>query len=387
MNKSEKNILYIQYANPGVYPPLHRSARIFVKRGWKVNFLGISAFKEADNLTIKPDPNINVQKLKYCKPSIYQKFHYIYYLLWVLFWTIWNRPNLIIASDPLSTPVAYVISLLPGSNIIYYEHDSPSPSAEYGLFTRITIWLRRPLSKRSLVCVLPNIERANIFRNQMANNSRVHCVWNCPTVEEVAAPKTTRDRDTFNIIYNGSISPERITPPMIRAISLVPDEVNFLILGYETDITRPYLSELKTLCSELLLNDRISFLSALPHSEMMEFCKDNDAGICILPLNSNDVNVKYMAGASNKVFDYLASGLPILVSTADEWEELIIKKGYGLGCDPDDPESIAAAIRWLHDNRDLTIKMGEQGRQRVIKEWNFEKQFEPVLKIIESNLH
>ena len=45
-----RSILYVQYAAPGVYPPIERSARIFKQHGWKVRFLGVRALGQSAKL-------------------------------------------------------------------------------------------------------------------------------------------------------------------------------------------------------------------------------------------------------------------------------------------------------------------------------------------------
>jgi glycosyltransferase involved in cell wall biosynthesis len=91
-----------------------------------------------------------------------------------------------------------------------------------------------------------------------------------------------------------------------------------------------------------------------------------------------------MAGASNKPFDYLAQGLAVLVSDLSEWRELYVEPGYGLACDPRDPDGIAGAIRSLIASPERLRAMGEAGRQRVLDEWNYERQFAPVLAALTS---
>jgi glycosyltransferase involved in cell wall biosynthesis len=99
-----------------------------------------------------------------------------------------------------------------------------------------------------------------------------------------------------------------------------------------------------------------------------------------MPTDSQDPNLQFMVGASNKPFDYLACGLALLVSDLPSWRQLYVDASYGLVCDPDDPASIAAALLWFLEHPDDQRAMGERGRQRVATEWNYEHQFAPVLE-------
>jgi glycosyltransferase involved in cell wall biosynthesis len=114
----------------------------------------------------------------------------------------------------------------------------------------------------------------------------------------------------------------------------------------------------------------------------MAVCRTNDVGLAFMPKNSADVNEQTMSGASNKAFDYLACGLALLVSDLPEWRTMYVDTGVGLTCDPDDPESIAAALQWFIEHPVEMRAMGERGRQRILSEWNYEHEFDPVVGML-----
>jgi glycosyltransferase involved in cell wall biosynthesis len=87
-----------------------------------------------------------------------------------------------------------------------------------------------------------------------------------------------------------------------------------------------------------------------------------------------------MVGASNKPFDYLARGLALLVSDVPAWRATYVERGLGRCCDPGDPDSVAQAIRWFAERPAEARAMGERGRRQVADEWNYERQFAPVLE-------
>jgi spore maturation protein CgeB len=103
-----------------------------------------------------------------------------------------------------------------------------------------------------------------------------------------------------------------------------------------------------------------------------------------LPLESGDCNVKAMTGASNKPFDYLACGLALLVSQLPDWEEMFVRPGYAISCDPTSAESLATAMGWLYEHPEEVRAMGERGRRRILKDWNYDHQFQPVLNMLSA---
>src|SRR5437879_6009463 len=120
-----RQILYVQYTNPGAYPPLEHSARILAGRGWKVHFLGTGSLG-ANALQFEAHPNIAVQRMRFCPAGWKQKLHYAAFCCWVFGWALLCRPRWVYASDPLSCPVALLLSFLPWLRVVYHEHDLPS---------------------------------------------------------------------------------------------------------------------------------------------------------------------------------------------------------------------------------------------------------------------
>jgi glycosyltransferase involved in cell wall biosynthesis len=93
-----------------------------------------------------------------------------------------------------------------------------------------------------------------------------------------------------------------------------------------------------------------------------------------------------MVGASNKPFDYLACGLPILMNDSKDWVEFFEKEGLGKSCNPESAESIAAAIRELLSDTDQFYKMRKLGLNKISTEWNYEAQFAPIQKLLENEI-
>jgi glycosyltransferase involved in cell wall biosynthesis len=75
--------------------------------------------------------------------------------------------------------------------------------------------------------------------------------------------------------------------------------------------------------------------------------------------------------------------MALLVSDLPDWREFYVQPGYGLACDPEDPVSIATALRWYLEHPEETGAMGERGRQQVLQEWNYERQFQPVRDLLD----
>jgi spore maturation protein CgeB len=51
-------------------------------------------------------------------------------------------------------------------------------------------------------------------------------------------------------------------------------------------------------------------------------------------------------------------------------------------CNPEDVSSIAAALEWFAAHPDQRHQMGERGRQRILDDWNYERQFSGVYRAL-----
>jgi glycosyltransferase involved in cell wall biosynthesis len=374
-----KRILYIQYTNPGGYPPLEHSSRILASNGWSVLFLGTGALG-ADSLRFPAHPNITVRRMPFCPSGWRQKPHYLAYCLWVLLGVLIWRPKWVYASDPLACLSALIASWVPGLGVLYHEHDSPGARGVRSM--SLIMRARHLLANRAELCILPNSKRLERFIQDLGPIERAVCVWNCPAKEEVSEQRQAGGFDAVWLVYHGSIGPHLIPRTLIHALSLLPDRVRLRVTGYETVGTRGYIGELTGIAAALGIAERVKFRGPIPRYELFRDKEPADIGLALMPMLAPNQNFEGLTGASNKAFDYLACGLPFLVSDLPDWRQMFVDPGYALACDPGDPQSIAAAISRMIENPDPMRAMGEAGRQRILMEWNYETQFQPVLEFM-----
>jgi glycosyltransferase involved in cell wall biosynthesis len=378
MTPRQKRVLYIQYANPAALPPLEHSSKLLLKTGWEVLFLGVRA-ANTDNIAFQ-DPQIRVELLRDCAGGWRNRLRYLSFLGWVVVKALSWSPNWIYASDMSVCPVAYLLSFFPSTQMIYHEHDSPAEKAT-GLFQRFLLFFRRLLARRAL-CILPNEQRESIFRKETRAASSC-VVWNCPTVDEISSQRAAPDHDSVWVMYHGSIVPQRLPLAVAYSFKLLPPEVKLRVAGYETVLNQGYVNRLRAEFRELQIEDRFEFIgSVATRKELLAWCAKSHVGLALMPEQTSDINMLHMTGASNKPFDYLSSGMCLLVSDLPDWKGLFVDSGYGLACSASDPHSIAGALNWFVNHRDEMLRMGEAGRKKIATDWNYEKQFEGVLALM-----
>ena len=376
--------MYVQYTNPAGYPPLQHSSRILATSEWKVLFLGSGA-QGADTLEFPPHPNIRVKRLPFCPAGWRQKVHYAKFILWVLLWVVIRRPRWVYASDPLSCPVAALLTFIPGLRILYHEHDWPTEKLQCSRFEKFIFDTRRRVAQRANLCVVPNEHRGERFRQQTGTSRPIFHVWNCPALDDVVEKSNWETSDDFVVFFHGSIVPARLPFAVVNALTKLPNRVVLHVAGYETAGHAGYLRALTTHARQVGVQARFKFLGTFPRREsLLDECRHASVGLALTPLTSDDLNEQAMAGASNKPFDYMACGLALLVSDLSDWHKMFIEPGYGLACDPEDADSIAAALTWFLEHPAEIREMSNRAEQRILSEWNYEKQFSSVLQHLQA---
>lgn len=136
--------------------------------------------------------------------------------------------------------------------------------------------------------------------------------------------------------------------------------LEFVIIG-----DGPEKDRLLALDKELETN--IVFIPNTPKQKVMRMIK-NAKGY-IVPLKK----LKLFLGAiPSKIFDPLALGIPVLLGVDGEARNIFIQQGKGgIFYEPENDEALAKSIIQLENDKDLAVKLGQQGKKYV--EQNFDR--------------
>jgi len=379
-----RRILYLQFADPAAYPPIEHSSEILAERGWEVALLGTNAFGD-QNLKLPRHPRIQVKNLSVVTAPGGQRLQYLYFFLWSLCWTWTWRPAWIYASDPLALPALWLIRKLTKARVVYHEHDSPNAEwAHHSRFMRVTLRCRVMIGRAAELCVLPQQDRLTDFLRITGRTRGTACVWNCPRLGEIQDSGSEQGR-VLLLYYHGSINSARVPPELIVAASRFKGDVRLVIAGYEAPGSIGYVDELKNLAEKNGVSDLVEFLGTIPlRKDLLRIAAKAHVGLSFMPKDSNDINLRHMVGASNKPFDCMACGLPLLVSDLPDWISTFVDPGYARACDPHNVEAIEAELRWYLENRNQRREMGRRCAEKIKSTWNYDVMFGSVLATIES---
>lgn len=381
-----RRIAFVQYTNPGGYPPLEHAAHILAESGWDVLFLGTGAFG-SKALTVAPHHRIEVRQIPYSGSRWSRPFHFSYFMAWVLA-SLWRwRPSWLYLSDTASTPVCMIWSLVSSRNIVYHEHDTPCPKTVTSLLQRLTLHTRRVVARKANLCVVPQVERLNYLLHDTATTMPAVVVHNCPRLSEAVSSRSHNSNSSLALYFHGSVGPHRLPLTVLRGIAETQHTVHFHVVGYETVGNLGFFAVMKEEAKRLGISCNLHIHPPRPRRrQLWPLAMSCDVGVVCAARSDSDLNLRYLAGASNKAFDYLAAGLALLVPDTPEWRAMYVDPGYARSFDPEDAANVAEAFEWLSANRDEVRLMAERGRQRILTDWNYETQFAPVKAALEADM-
>jgi len=183
--------------------------------------------------------------------------------------------------------------------------------------------------------------------------------------EQVFAP-TQRDGrphldDRRWLMYAGGIGEVQSLDTALRALALLDDRRDLGLALVGGGVAVPGL---RRLAHELGLDDRVRFLGGFPLEEMPALMAEADAQLVSLkdlPLFRGTIPSKLQAS--------MACGAPIVCSVAGDAAELVRRVGCGFTATPEDPTSLAEALRHVADATPADLAaMGSRARSTYVAE-------------------
>ena len=172
------------------------------------------------------------------------------------------------------------------------------------------------------------------------------------------------------LLYQGSIQEFRGIEESIAAVTLL-DRCVLVVIGY--GYHRPALEEM---VRRRGLGDRVRFFGPIPNDELLYYTASADVGLCVIRGRS----LSYRWSMPNKLFEYMMAGIPVVASDFEEMGRVVREEGVGTVCDPDDPESIAAAVRAIVDDPEAESRFRAATR-RAIAKYNWDEEEKKLLAL------
>jgi len=370
MKPVQTRVLFVQATEAGGYPPIIHASSLFASAGAQVVILNAPV---ADyHLTVPVASGVRIHNIASRSSHVMPKVTYLRYALAAARLAATFRPTLVYASDAMGAGPGLLAARIAKAALVYHEHDTPKAET---LHPRIAQF-RKAAAHKARFVIFPNAERARLAQTELGyRDGQLRIIWNVPRRSELPDLAVSHGAQV-SVLYHGSITPERLPESVITAIAQCGMQLR--LIGYEVQGAKGYLAHLLEIGRRFGQNV-VDYLGQFSRDRLLAEAARSDVGLALLPLDPDDINLRYMLGAANKVFDYMASGLALLVPELPDWVSSFVDTGYGRSCNPADTGSLAAELGWFAANPDSRRKMGAKGRAKIESDWNYENAFAPVL--------
>lgn len=227
---------------------------------------------------------------------------------------------------------------------------------------------RRCYAMATKVNVLTDAFRENLISRGVASAEKICFVPNGvdtrqqrPELRDERLRRELGWSGRYVVLYSGAHGVANRVGQLLDAAELLRDHPEILIAtvgsGMELEPLREQVRQ-RGLTNIVLHGPR-------PRDQMPMITASADT--CTAVLQRNDT---FRTVYPNKVFDYMACGLPIVLGIDGAARELVERSGAGLFAEPEDPKALAAAILQLYLDRAAGAVMGRKGRDYVVEHFD-----------------
>jgi len=205
-------------------------------------------------------------------------------------------------------------------------------------------------------------------------NKNVIDINNFPLINEIDINVDNKETIKKNkICFIGGISKIRGLFEVVKSIEN---------LNIEFDLAGEIPSNLEEELKKIKGWDKVNKLGYIDRKTSLQLKSVCLAGIVTFYPEPNHINAQ-----PNKIFEYMASGLPVIGSHFPLWKLIIEDNNCGLCVNPLEPEEISKAIIYIQNHPDEAKIMGENGKKMVIEKYNWNIEKEKLFKFYELILN
>lgn len=169
--------------------------------------------------------------------------------------------------------------------------------------------------------------------------------------------------DKFAVVYAGIHGIAQGLEVLVDAAEIIKEEKEIQIVFIGEGPEKPML--MNRVKEKKLEN--VTFLPMQHKKDMPKIIASMDA--TVVPLKKLDI---FKGALPSKMFENLASEIPIVLAVEGEAENLINSAKAGIVVEPENSKEIAEAILRLYKDKELREKLGENGREYAIRNFSRE---------------
>lgn len=252
-----------------------------------------------------------------------------------------SAPDIIHAHDVNTLPLAWLVSIVSRSPLVYDAHEISTGREGYASFRTLVWCIEKYLMPHVAGAITTTDTRAKYFARAYGIQ-RPLVLQNRPRFSDVSRTQRIRqelklDQPWPIVLYQGGLQQGRGLERLVEAASMVENAYFVFVGGGRLE------AMLKDRVQSLMLDKRAHFIPTVALDELLNYTASADIGV--QPIENTCLN--HFSTDSNKLFEYVQAGLPVIASDLPEIRRIVKEHDLGLLVPEGDTNALAKAINEL----------------------------------------
>jgi len=312
-----------------------------------------------------------------------QAIKYLEFMIKSLIQIKQSCPDVVHSHDLPALPIAWLASILMTIKTIYDSHEFWLGLNRPIFRTKFGKWIVRQVEGFLIQRVNSVITINQTIAEQLAQIYGVPLPVIVMNAQKITNPPQSDklqsllniEVNTFVVIYAASFQPGRGLEQLIESTQYFEENMLLILMGPDKMNGR-----LQDFTQVHGWQSRVHFLPPVPQDEVAIYVASSDLGV--IPSQSTSLNGYF--GLGNKIFHYIAAGVPIAVSDQPERKRIVDKFRIGVTFDSSNPRDIAKKIVQVMKDPQEAQRMRERARQAHLTELNWENEAQKLFQIYQE---
>jgi len=277
--------------------------------------------------------------------SIYKRILRVIARLWthlgLMLAIIKSRPDVVHAHDVNTLPTAWLASIITHSPLVYDAHEISTDREGYNSFRSFVGFIERHLMPRAAAIITTTDTRAKFFARAygvprplvLQNRPRYHLIRKSTKIRD----ELCLEKNWPIVLYQGGLQQGRGLDLLVEAVVSVPNAYFVFIGGGRMEW------HLRNRAEDLGLSPRVFFIPTVSLDDLPYYTASADIGV--QPIENTCLN--HFSTDSNKLFEYMMAGLPVVATAMPEIRKLVLENSIGIVVDSGNVQALATAIQSL----------------------------------------
>ena len=289
---------------------------------------------------------------------------------------VFVKKDILLSNDLDTLLPNFLISKIFNKKLVYDSHE---------LFTEVPELMDRPKVQKFWSTIesfiFPKLKHVYTVNDSIASyykkkyNVDVKIIRNIAAILhnkslDIELLRKIKGNNKMLILQGSGINMDRGAEEAVTMMQYLENTILYIIGGGDV------FDRLREMVKMLQLENKVFIKNRMPYQQLIDYTKIADLGLSL----DKGTNLNYEYSLPNKVFDYIHSKTPLLVSNRKEIASLVLDNNIGLVVDNLNPEKLAQKIKHIFLDHER-LKEWQDNLVKAQRRYNWEKESKKLKNI------